>query len=75
MEYTPLKETYLELSKLIVKEIFSEEKSKVFELDFLLYFDKYPFQQILIEIENEIVHSSSIILSTSSRNSGLCSMP
>ncbi|MFV2013849.1 MAG: hypothetical protein ACC656_00335, partial [Candidatus Heimdallarchaeota archaeon] len=68
MELTPKKRNYLELAKLIAKEIYSEEKAYVFELDFLLYFDEYPFQQILIEIEKEIVHSSSIILSTSFEN-------
>ncbi|MCE7736494.1 MAG: hypothetical protein GPJ54_16555 [Candidatus Heimdallarchaeota archaeon] len=68
MELTPKKRTYLELSKLIANEIFSEQEALVFELDFLLYFDEYPFQQILIKIEEEIVHSSSIILSEAFEN-------
>jgi hypothetical protein len=60
-----LKKKYYDLMKLISKELFSEEKSMLMELDYSLFYSLYPFQSILVEIEKEIVHSSSIILSTS----------
>ncbi|MHA2027993.1 MAG: hypothetical protein ACW99A_00490 [Candidatus Kariarchaeaceae archaeon] len=64
-EITDLKKQYFELIKLISREIYSEEKSMVMDLDFSMFYNLYPFQLILVEIEKEIVHSSSIILSTS----------
>lgn len=64
-QITEEKTKYIELGKLISKELYSEETSIVFDLDFSLFYKTYQFQNILIEIEKEIVHSSSIILSAS----------
>ncbi|OLS25727.1 MAG: hypothetical protein HeimC2_17830 [Candidatus Heimdallarchaeota archaeon LC_2] len=62
-QMTEDKKKFIELGKLIAKELYSEEVAIVFDLDFSLFYKTYQFQSILIEIENEILHSSSIILS------------